>query len=316
MAAERIDAETLAAFLDGTLHAAEREEVLRAISSDPEAYAGFVEAAAIVRETSPLPSLVVDAPRTEAESAMPARRVVRPRRALALALQAAAIAAVLVLAVRGVTNDSAPEGITLADIVGDTPITGPTTLTAIAGDAWREPPWPTVRGADDGLTDEGRAFRLGARMTALDLASQLADPMGTADAAAAVERLLRAHALGGPAALQVTTFAKRARTPTAFDRESLWATVRAAAGDERLFDAGVCLESARLASLSPSGRPIPSGSSTARHCRRVLSALASDDLAEWRAVAVAGQPLFSREPVAASGKTDSLAVTAFRLVPR
>jgi ferric-dicitrate binding protein FerR (iron transport regulator) len=47
MSAERIDAETLAAFLDGKLEPAERERVLRILAEQPEEYEVFVDAAHI-----------------------------------------------------------------------------------------------------------------------------------------------------------------------------------------------------------------------------------------------------------------------------
>src|SRR5687768_3876572 len=50
MSRERIDHETMAAFLDGRLAGAERERVLRVIAAHPEEYEVFADAARVAAE--------------------------------------------------------------------------------------------------------------------------------------------------------------------------------------------------------------------------------------------------------------------------
>lgn len=227
-----LDDETVAAFLDGTVPAAERTHVLQRLASDPDAYAAFLEA-----------SQVAAAARDQVDAAPPTSRTQRGRwqRRLTFAgpfLAAAGIAGAVFVA----RSSSGPDVITFAQEATRPPVSGPGSLVAAFGPNWDVPGWPVVRGTDAPAT-AGTAARLGARLVQLEAAVRGSDTVATHAAVAAIVDLASSVEGAGAAARQLST-------PEGLgsgERQRIARQLRSSTGETAAFDAGTWLESARLA---------------------------------------------------------------------
>jgi hypothetical protein len=150
VAKDRLDPETLAAFLDGKLAGAERERVVRILSTSSDDYATMVDAAAVMHEVG-VPPRAVDR---------------RPSRRTMWRLAAAAGIAGLAL-LPGLLEESAPE-IRLLEEYGAL-----NTDNAPLPRSWTELALPATRGgSSDG---DGWEFRTGLRTTSMIAASKMRD---------------------------------------------------------------------------------------------------------------------------------------------
>lgn len=245
MSDQRIDPETLAAFLDGRASAEEREGVMRTLAQSKDAYASFLEAAAVHRELeSTLPAEVSPqigvAGSTGASGAKPARRwIIGPL------LLAAGIVAALFL--NRADSDAERGSIRLAQNTRLTQELGSGSLARGLGNAWDQPPWSVARGSEASLPERSRAVRAGARYAELELAVQAVDTVAVLRATEALEQLLVPVEAGAPVA---ATFRDLSRAPDFGDgtrRASAAAALRALLGAEPWFDLGIWSELARLA---------------------------------------------------------------------
>ena len=256
---ERIDPETLAAFLEGGLAPAERERVMRALAESPDAYADFLEAAAVARELDPQSSVAaVEIGASAKPKGTPVVPIAAKRRGtrwyVAPALIAAGIAAVVVVRLN---NDGA--GVRSVALAPSIQLVRPGSgsVAATLGDGWDQPRWSVVRGGESGVGDAARAFRAGARYAELEVAAQAGDAAAVARASESLARTAETVDAGAPVAAQLRAFAgDSARTRVADQLRSLLGAVNE-------FDAGVWTESARLALLAnrldffaPQGEPI------------------------------------------------------------
>lgn len=175
----RVDPEVLAALLDGTLPAHERDEVLGRLARSPADYEAFVEAVSVLRELedesgaapvplAPPPLSLVPPPSPPAREIRPARRRL-PGAKLWLPL-AAVLAGVMV--VPRLLADPAPlellDGRTLVLEPGDGSIES-------LGGEWNQPGWSVKRGGGAPYAEQHRDFRIGVRLAELDVALEAGD---------------------------------------------------------------------------------------------------------------------------------------------
>ncbi|GLC27806.1 hypothetical protein [Roseisolibacter agri] len=292
MSNDRIAPETIAALLDGTLSAEERARVLAALARGDESYEDLLEASALVRALEdeggrgepgePLPH-----PRPGVGSgAGPAAR--RWRRGLLTAvplLAAAGIAAIVLPARFGRTG--APD---IAQVVGDATVPGQTgDMASRFGTGWEQPGWSVVRGADDPLSRDGGAFRLGGRFAQLDLSLRARDAAAVRAAAAALGRLAARVDGGAPVAAQVEALATSPIAEADASLPAVASALRDLAASPAWFDLGAWSEAARLAARAGRAEFFAPARPPMQALTRILTALdrAPDDERRAGAAAVA-----------------------------
>jgi hypothetical protein len=240
---ERIDPETLAAFLEGGLAPAERERVMRALAESPEAYADFTEAAAVARDVDVTANTPLEPATVVPIQAAKARRT---SWYVAPILLAAGIAAVVVVKRGAGVGANTGAAIMLAQATHVVP--GPSgAVTTTLGESWDQPPWSVARGGESGAGDAARAFRAGARYAEMEVAVRAADSAATTRLAETLARAAESVDAGGPIAAQLRDVRV---TTTAADRARVAARLRSVLGASATFDAGVWTETARLSLLS------------------------------------------------------------------
>ncbi|MGH2349309.1 MAG: hypothetical protein ACRDFT_07595 [bacterium] len=233
MTVERIEPETLAAFLEGRLEPGERDRVLRIIAEHPEAYEVFADAAAAVAD-------MADERRGIAPIA--ARRG-RPRWRWMIPAAAAAGLAAIALWPRG----ERPLPLALASRLRIVEVPGDGSLAARLGAEWDQPGWSVTRGEGTSLLESDRVFRLGARATDVELAIRARDSSAVVSLGEETARLL-AGVEGGAAAagLYRALTASGVRTSLA-DRYQAVEAIRALTNGSPWFDLGAWVEAARVA---------------------------------------------------------------------
>lgn len=238
MSSERIDPEQLAAFLDGTLPAAERARVLEALARDPEELSVFADAAH-----------VLDAGGTAArsEAPLPFRRR-NARWLVAVPVLAAAVALLVILPPERLPGGALLDLIDGARLV-DTPADG--SLAARLGPGWDAPGWSGSRGDAGTLSPAARAFRLGDRVAALAVARGAGDRGALRSLAAEVALALQADPAAGPVAALFRNLAASADLPTDDRLTRAAAQARALVAEPVWFDLGSWTEAARLAMRAP-----------------------------------------------------------------
>ena len=245
---ERIDPETLAEFLEGRLSPAERERVLHALAESPDAYADFIEAAAVDRAVAEERA----SPKLEGQ-ASPARAVIpintrlnRAWRYAVPALIAAGVVAIFFLR-RGREADGSGM-IVLAQATHVVPA-GSGSVASKLGDLWDQPQWSVSRGGDNAATDKARAFRAGARVAELEVAAQAGDSTAVRRVAGFLAAILASAQVGTPTISQL----KDLSMPDAAARAEMANQIRSLLDAPVNFDAGVWTETARLAFAADSG---------------------------------------------------------------
>lgn len=231
-----IDAERLAALLDGRLDERQREELLARLASDEAAFEAFAEALAVTRAL-------------EAEDAAPAVVPFRTRsagwwqrpvvRGLAVAAGLAALVAIPWATQR--TGDPA----------GGDPVLAMARLGSPEGlpAAWNGTPWSVRRSRGQAVTSQGRSIRAGARLVDLEIAAGDGDAESTSRIARDLSALLDGVPAAGPVAAVYETIHRRAAEPHA-ELETLLEQGRTSITtllDEELVRLGAWVEAARLA---------------------------------------------------------------------
>ncbi len=249
---ERLEPEQLAAFIDGTLPPAEREAVLQRLTASPETYSEFLEAQALLAsldQPAAVTEANVDARALHSTGESVQRAQVGKRgRVLLLAAPMLVAAALLVVLMRPeATRDSGAE-LLLAEVLPGWTL-GSGAVAQRLGAEWNSPTWSVLRGADDALSRDSRAFRLGARIAELELAATAADTSAAQESMLALERLLESVDLGA----RLTAEAVRLRSSDALHdveaRRALYAQIREVTGMSHAVDLGIWLEAARLATM-------------------------------------------------------------------
>ena len=298
MSNERIDPETLAAFFDGTASLEERDSVMRTLARSKEAYASFLEAAAVYREVEgPTAAagpgqigVVRGAGGSGTARAKPARRwIIGPL------LVAAGIVAVLLLTRSNGSDDAA--AIRLAQDTRLTRESGPGSLARSFGSGWDQPPWSVARGSEASLPRGPRAVRAGARYAELEVAAQAADTNAVRLATETIGQLMASVEAGAPVSAMfrelsgAPDFGGRARRAVAA------ANLRSSLGADTWFDLGVWGEMARLAVAARDVAFFAPDGPAIAELRRIVRvggrAAAPADSAAWASVATALQPLLS-----------------------
>lgn len=249
MSGERVDDETLAAFIDGTLPPAERERVLHVLASDPEAYADFLESSRILAELeagAASGTVSADHGSRLAPEVAPANGGLPRRwpRVLSIAapfLAAAGIAGILLFPGRSAAPDTIAlmQGVTLARATGDG------SVSRTLGEGWDQPGWSVVRGAESNASP-GTAARIGARVAQLEYAAGARDSVAYRQVQLTIGALLAAVEGTGPIVAGLAQLAISDST----GRARLASQLRAVTGETSAFDIGAWLETARLAAMS------------------------------------------------------------------
>ena len=316
---EHLDAEHLAAFLDGTLTPAERAEVLKVLASNPEAYSEFLEVQALLAELDPPAeeSEVADVPPTTSTAAIeaPKRKVGRRRYFLFTGpILAAAVLSVVLL--RPDANGVADTGSMFASMLpGWT--TGSGAVEDRLGAGWNEPPWSTVRGAEDALSRDSRAFRLGVRFAELEVAVAADDSAAAEQTLLSLQRILESVDLGVPSAVE----AARARSSGTYRdgnvRRSLVSRARAVTGASYAVDLGMWLGSARLAGLGADTAFFETNMPAHSAWREVREDVVnSDSAARWSGVVSAVDELYEARQAPGADRVRALVERAFSALPR
>ena len=233
-----LDAERIAAMLDGRLDERQRAEVMAQLASSEEAFDAFVDAAAVT------PELTLQGSRASVRGARPRGRTIGWRRPggrwLALAAVLAGIA-VLPWSWSRLRPADADSGEQLAVVLADAGAGLPT--------GWDGQPWSTLRGSSDGLARQARAVRLGARLVDLELAARAGDHAMTGAIAIDVATLAEGLPAGGVVGAVHRDIARRAGEPASRLAPTI-AHGRVAAAKlagEELVTLGAWLEAARIA---------------------------------------------------------------------
>lgn len=329
MSDERIDPETLAAFLDGTASPEEREGVLRTLARSREAYASFIEASAIHRELAGEAPAVAPAAPVAATTA-PLAASVEPTRSSARetakarwfrqwyvtpALLAAGIAAILI--VRAIAGPGTGQDmIQLAQATSLTQERGSGALARGVGDLWDQPPWSVVRGSEPNLATRTAAVRSGARYAELEAAAQAADSTAVSRSSESLAQLLSTVEGAAPIAASVRDLARSPEFGGRAQRAAIAGQLRSLLDAEDWFDLGVWAETARLAVAArdtvffdPSGRAV-------LELRRILGShdATSTNDADWAPVVDALRPLdtgraWTRDQLAEAGRAIDAAIS-------
>ena len=232
-----IDAEKLAALIDGRLDERERAQLLARLASSEDAVEVYADAAAAVRE--------LESGEGKALPLSPVRRADRWRIPARRWLAAAAILAGVAVGGPLLWMRQQPSGPDEPGRFIEPLIRDPSGRGITLSDA---SPWSTVRGAGEPLTPDARAARLGARIVDLELAVWSGD---TASARLATEAaaLLEGIPAGAPAATMYRVIAGRAGAP-AEELEPLLERARGAASElagGELVQLGAWTQAARIA---------------------------------------------------------------------
>jgi hypothetical protein len=230
---DTLDPEELAAFLDDSLSAQRREEVLRILARNPAAYESFLDAAAILSGDE------------IGELALAGSGSRGTYRLIPWAAAATICAGLIALGLY-LPHSRLPARFD--------PISAVTTLSlansSVAsqlGESWLEPGWRIVRGEEaeavERLSGEVLAFHLGVRVVDVEVAMASGDGAALDAGRARLAGLLR-MAGGGPFVARYELFA--VNTTPASERQRAAASVRELAGASPWFDLGQWAELARF----------------------------------------------------------------------
>ncbi len=262
MSNDRIDAETLAAFIDGTLTGVERDRVLRVLGEDAEQYRVFADASRSLEE--------IGADLRSGDA--PPSTIGRTRRRWLMMIPVLAAAAVLVVVFPRRRVEGPLSGLVDGAALVSTPGNG--SLAAGLGGDWDQPGWTVSRGDDGAPSSSARGFRLGARVVAIDIAREAGDQAALKSLAASVVQILLESPGGGPVAAAYRNLSAGDAIPSR-ERVLLAAAEARAMGSETAwFDLGEWAEAARLATLAGAFGQLSSESPLARAALEVAGRLA------------------------------------------
>lgn len=284
MSDDRIDPETLAAFLDGTATPEERDGVFRTLAHSKEAHASFLEAAAIHRELSAetpdvtpgagasAAAVAAEPPRPSAQETAHARWFRRWH--LLPVVIAAGLAAILLA--RNTRNPGSSAAIQLAQATRLTRTSGSGTLGRALGETWAEPPWSTVRGAESTMASRRLAFRAGVRYAELEAAAQASDTTAVARSAELLAQLLSSTEGAAPIAANFRDLGGSAEFGGRSERAASAGQLRELLGAGDWFDLGVWTETARLAAAARETSFFDAGGRGVATLRRIVGSGGGD----------------------------------------
>jgi len=155
-----LDAERLAALLDGKLDAMDRSELLRRVADSDDAIEVLADATAVLGDAGDEQGDIVARPLERTQ-----RWFRHPGVWMALAAAVALLAIVPSLWHRAHADTGSP--LQFASAV--------TLATTSNIEAWPDSAWPASRGSDTPLSEGARAWRIGVRITDLALATRVSD---------------------------------------------------------------------------------------------------------------------------------------------
>lgn len=298
MSGDRIDPELLAAFLDGTASPEERDGVMRALARSKDAYAEFVEAAAVkgvlddagVAHPADLGAAhpAGDAPVTLDTSAKKksSRWLIGPL------LLAAGVTGVILVG-RLATGGGAGS-IQLAQEARLTRASGSGSVARTLGASWDQPPWSVTRGSGTSLAPQPRAFRAGALYAELEVAAGASDSAAVLRIAESLADLVASVEAGAPLAARVRTVVAAPDFGGRAQRAATAGQLRALLGADAWFDLGVWTETARLAIAARDSAFFEPGSAGMTEATRILrSDVPPADSAAWAAAVDPLRPLLT-----------------------
>ena len=233
----RIEAETIAALLDGRLSKSERDSVLRALNESPEDMRVFLAAAAIEAEMR----------REGDDDRLMVKQSVRWRRSVVRATSVLALAAALVLIVWPDRSASRiPEALSAS---------GVQTLDISTGErGWGFSGW-VVRGSGAANAPSMDAFRAGVYSIDWHVALVIGDGRAASHAVDAIRSLAQAMPGGGAVLTQLHSTV--GDTMPSVDLDHVLKDLRDLLGDSQWFDVGAAAEVLRIGAVRQS---IPSSS--------------------------------------------------------
>jgi hypothetical protein len=288
LANEALDAETLAAFLDGRLDADARREVIERLAGSADALGILAEAAGVRAELE-----AGGAPATGAPARHAGGRYEGGRRGLPrwwwFALPAAAVLGAILL-VRNIDRGGAP--LALPDLVDGAALAGGTgdgVLAARFGGDWLDPGWSVARGAEPDGAARTFAFRLGVRIADYEIASGARDLSAVERVGGELERMLDGVQGGPPLAREYERLTGRVlegADPASFAAERAAAAdaARMLVADSPWWTLGVWIEQARLAALANEDTFFATAGAPVARLTTIAAAVEADPLADAAAV--------------------------------
>jgi hypothetical protein len=274
---ERIDPETLAAFLDGTLSASDRERLLRAAAQGGAAYEQLIEAQALLYDGTAAEEATPLAVSVAAEPPSGSRSSTGPRWwtggtvwKLGTFLVAASLAAVLLVRQRAGSFDASPTTGTVQHVMALAAGANP---DSAFGTGWHQIDWSITRGPSQSVSDGIYAFRLGVRFVDLAVALSSNDTSARRMLGEKLVALASSAETGSPVAMRIEALAGAHTPPTAEEVSSVGDDLRTLVIHQAAYDAAVWTESARAGAranhatfFAPDGTPM-------RELKRIIAEL-------------------------------------------
>lgn len=231
MSVPDVDAQKIAALIEGRLPPDERERVLAAIDESPELREAYADALAALGAMTPAPTR-----RIERSRYVPR---LTPLQWLEVAAAAAVVIAITPALVRRLASPTVPDATRL--------IASVSLSDSVASDLLSQPIWGATRGDGEGnLAPDARAIRLGAAIASYELRQRRSDS-AAAGSAMEVAALLETYPGGSVAANAYRALATKA--PSEADVDSAAALAEQLAGEQAV-RLGAWLQAARFAAAA------------------------------------------------------------------
>ena len=275
MSNERLDPETLAAFLDGTLSASDRERLLRTAAPGGDAYEHLIEAQALlydgvaVEEARPLAVSVASDPPAKNRASTSARWWTSGTTWKLGALLMAASVTVIVLRWRAGLPDASPTSGTVKHVMALAAGTNP---DSAFGAGWHQINWSITRGASQPADDGVYAFRLGVRFVDLAVALSSSDTSTRRMLSRTLVALASNAETGSPVAVRIEALAGADR-PTVEEVSSVGDDLRTLVVHRAAYDAAVWTEAARAGARANHSTFFARDGTPMKELRRVIAEL-------------------------------------------
>ena len=276
MSNERIDPETLAAFLDGTLSASDRERLLRAAAKGGAAYEELIEAQALLYdgvpgvEATPL-AVSVSSDVASGDRSSPSRRwwTTGTTWKLGAFVLAAGIAGIVLQRRAGSPDASLTAG-TVQHVMALAAGTNP---DSAFGAGWHQIDWSITRGPSQSVDDGIYAFRLGVRFVDLALAMSSNDTSARRTLGQTLIALASNAETGSPVAVRIEELAGADDRPSVAEVSSVSDDLRTLVNHPLAYDAAVWTESARAGARAKQATFFARDGSPMRELKRIIAEL-------------------------------------------
>ena len=276
MSNERIDPETLAAFLDGTLSAQERERLLRVAAQGGDAYEELIEAQALLydgvagADAPPIPVSVPSDLPSKDRSARGTRWWSRGAVWALGASLAASIAGIVLLQRRAALRDVSPAAGTVQHVMALAADKNP---DSAFGSGWHQIDWSITRGPSQSVSDGVYAFRLGVRFVDLAVALSSNDTSARRMLGETLGALASSAETGSPVAMRIGAMATADKRPTVEEVSSVGDDLRSLVVHQAAYDAAVWTESARAGARANQAKFFAPGGTPMRELKRIIAEL-------------------------------------------